>query len=83
MIHLEITGMTCDPCAAQIKEALEKLPGMYSALVSYPPGKAKLSTVPGTPLSVPTATMGSLGYQAALADIPPVSLRGQVARQDA
>jgi mercuric reductase len=36
MTHLKITGMTCDSCAAHVKEALEKVPGVQSALVSYP-----------------------------------------------
>jgi len=26
MTHLKITGMTCDSCAAHVKEALEKVP---------------------------------------------------------
>ncbi len=26
MTHLKITGMTCDSCAAHVKEALEKYP---------------------------------------------------------
>jgi mercuric reductase len=38
MTHLKITGMTCDSCAAHVKEALEKVPGVQSALVSYPKG---------------------------------------------
>jgi copper chaperone CopZ len=36
MTTLKITGMTCDSCAAHVKEALEKVPGVQSALVSYP-----------------------------------------------
>jgi mercuric reductase len=35
MTHLKITGMTCDSCAAHVK-ALEKVPGVQSAMVSYP-----------------------------------------------
>ncbi|VUA85620.1 MerA [Klebsiella pneumoniae] len=33
MTTLKITGMTCDSCAAHVKEALEKVPGVQSALV--------------------------------------------------
>ena len=48
MTHLKITGMTCDSCAAHVKEALEKVPGVQSALVSYPKGTAQLATLSGT-----------------------------------
>ena len=36
MTQLSITGMTCDSCATHVKEALEKVPGVRSAVVSYP-----------------------------------------------
>ena len=43
MTHLKITGMTCDSCAVHVKEALEKVPGVQSADVSYTKGSAKLA----------------------------------------
>ncbi|HFV5169938.1 mercuric reductase, partial [Escherichia coli] len=48
MTHLKITGMTCDSCAAHVKEALEKVPGVQSAIVSYAKGAAQLALDPGT-----------------------------------
>lgn len=35
MSTLKITGMTCDSCAVHVKDALEKVPGVQSADVSY------------------------------------------------
>ncbi|REM69076.1 hypothetical protein DSI38_02615, partial [Mycobacterium tuberculosis] len=48
MTTLKITGMTCDSCAVHVKDALEKVPGVQSAVVSYPKGTAQLATEPGT-----------------------------------
>ena len=61
MTHLKITGMTCDSCAAHVKEALEKVPGVQSALVSYPKGAAQLATLPGTSPDALTAAVVGLG----------------------
>ncbi len=71
MTHLKITGMTCDSCAVHVKEALEKVPGVQSAVVSYPKGTAQLVTEPGTSLDVLTAAVARLGYKTMLADAPP------------
>ncbi|MGH8807845.1 MAG: mercury(II) reductase [Noviherbaspirillum sp.] len=76
MTHLKITGMTCDSCAAHVKDALEKVRGVRSALVSYPKGAAQLATDPGTPPDALTAAVAGLGYRATLADAPPASTRG-------
>ena len=35
-IALHIDGMTCASCAEHVREALEKVPGVRSASVSYP-----------------------------------------------
>ena len=43
MTTLKITGMTCDSCAVHVKEALEKVPGVQSAEVSYAKGSARLA----------------------------------------
>ncbi len=76
MTYLEITGMTCDSCAVHVKEALEKVPGVQSALVSYPKGTAQLATLSGTSPDALTAAVAGLGYQATLADAPPTSTPG-------
>ena len=76
MTHLKITGMTCDSCAVHVKEALEKVPGVQSALVSYPKGTAQLAIEPGTSPDALTAAVAGLGYRATLADAPPTSTPG-------
>lgn len=38
MKYMKISGMTCEGCAVHVKEALEKVPGVKSATVSYPKG---------------------------------------------
>ncbi|ONN67841.1 mercury(II) reductase [Herbaspirillum sp. VT-16-41] len=76
MTTLKITGMTCDSCAVHVKEALEKVPGVRSATVSYPKGTAQLATEPGTAPDTLTAAVAGLGYKALLADAPSASPRG-------
>ncbi len=76
MSTLKITGMTCDSCAVHVKDALEKVPGVQSADVSYAKGSAKLAIEVGTsPDALPAAVAG-LGYRATLADAPSVSTPG-------
>lgn len=74
MTTLKITGMTCDSCAVHVKEALEKVPGVQSANVSYTKGSAKLAVETGTSPDALTAAVAGLGYRATLADalVPPV-----------
>ena len=62
-MYLNITGMTCDSCATHVKDALEKVPGVLSALVSYPKGSAQLATDPGTSPEALTAAVAGLGYR--------------------
>ena len=40
-ITLHIDGMTCGSCAEQVKQTLEKVPGVRSASVSYPQRRAE------------------------------------------
>jgi mercuric reductase len=75
MIDLKITGMTCDACAAHVKEALEKVPGVQSADVSYAKGAAQLAIKPGTAPDALTAAVAGLGYKAMFADAPPTENR--------
>jgi len=74
MTTLKITGMTCDSCAVHVKEALEKVPGVQSADVSYTKGSAKLAVEADTSPDASTAAVAGLGYRATLADapVPPV-----------
>ena len=57
MMHLKIAGMTCDSCAAHVKEALEKVPGVQSAEVSYAQGAAQLAVAAGTALDTLVAAV--------------------------
>ena len=70
MTTLRITGMTCESCAVHIKDALERVPGVRSAAVSYRERTAQLSTEPGTPAGTLTGAVERLGYTAALVDAP-------------
>ncbi|MDP3827195.1 MAG: mercury(II) reductase [Polaromonas sp.] len=75
-MYLSITGMTCNSCATHVKEALEKVPGVLSSLVSYPNSSAQLATDPGTSPEALTAAVAGLGYKATLADAPSTSVPG-------
>ena len=78
MSTLKITGMTCDSCAVHVKDALEKVPGVQSADVSYAKGSAKLAIEVGTsPDALTAAVSGHAGRC-------PLSFdAGRIARQDA
>ena len=69
-IALRIDGMTCTSCADHVKEALERMPGVRSAAVSYPNGRADVATDAGVASDALTATIATLGYRASIADAP-------------
>lgn len=75
MTTLKITGMTCDSCATHVKDALEKVPGVQSAIVSYATGAAQLALDPGTASDALAAAVAGLGYKAVPADAPPAENR--------
>ncbi|MDG0854403.1 mercury(II) reductase [Roseateles puraquae] len=68
MTELKINGMTCDACAVHVKQALESVPGVQSAEVSYAKGSARLAIAGGTSPEALIAAVAGLGYRAALAD---------------
>ncbi|RKF35755.1 mercury(II) reductase [Paraburkholderia fungorum] len=68
MTELRIAGMTCASCAAPIRSALENVPGVMSATVSYPQGTASVRTDPRTSVDALTSAVARLGYRAALAE---------------
>ena len=53
----------------------EKVPGVQSALVSYPKGTAQLAIEAGTSSDALTTAVAGLGYEATLADAPPTDNR--------
>ncbi len=76
MIAMKVDGMTCDTCATHVKDALQKVPGVRTAQVSWPKGTAQLATEPGTSPEALTAAVAGLGYQATLADAPSAATHG-------
>ena len=68
MTQLDITGMTCDSCAIHVKKALEQIPGVRSAEVSYAQGNARVTLNAGTSPHALTAAVTRLGYRATLTD---------------
>lgn len=70
MTQLKITGMTCDACATHIRQALESVPGVCAAEVSYAEGSAMLATSDVTSHDALLTAVTALGYRAELADAP-------------
>lgn len=64
--QLKITGMTCDTCATHVRHALEKVPGVQSARVSYAQGSAEVALAAKTPVRALIAAVHALGYRARL-----------------
>ena len=78
MARLQISGMTCASCETHVKQALEQVPGVRSAHVSFAAGTAQLAMASDTPLLALTSAVASLGYRAALVNSPPASTGGSL-----
>jgi len=82
MTQLKITGMTCASCAGHVKKALEQVPGVHSADVSYPQGSARLVVEADTSTVALISAVAEAGYRAVLADasttIPRVDIRSRI-----
>ena len=70
MMTLKIDGMTCASCAEDVKQALQKVPGVRSAAVSYPQGLANVTVGEGASHDILAAAVATLGYRAKVADSP-------------
>lgn len=70
MISFHIEGTTCLSCAEHVREALEKVPGVRSASVSYPQRQAEIEASVGTTVDVTSlvAAVSALGYRAQAVD---------------
>nr|CAB65705.1 MerA protein [Xanthomonas campestris] len=68
MTTLQISGMTCASCADHVKDALEKIPGVHQADVSYASGKAELTVDKRVNHEQMQAAVEALGYRAAFED---------------
>ncbi|HUX62942.1 mercury(II) reductase [Sulfuricella sp.] len=69
-ITLQIKGMTCDSCAMHAQQALERVPGVHSASVSYPQRRAEIEVDASVGLDPLVAAVAALGYRARLPDTP-------------
>ena len=63
-IAFEIEGMTCASCAAHVKRALEQVPGVRTVAVSYPRGRAEVTTDRPVNAEAFTTAIAKLGYRA-------------------
>ena len=64
--ELAITGMTCDSCAAHVRQALEGVPGVREAQVSYPDATARVVLEREVPVQQLTEAVVGSGYGAQL-----------------
>jgi copper chaperone CopZ len=67
MVELAITGMTCGGCAANVQQALEAVPGVQTAEVSYEDAYARVETSQEVPAAELTEAVKAVGYEATLA----------------
>ncbi|MEW6580529.1 MAG: FAD-dependent oxidoreductase, partial [Chloroflexota bacterium] len=61
---LHVTGMTCDHCAASVKQALLTVAGVIRAEVSYPDATARIEVAAGTPVASLLDAVRAKGYGA-------------------
>jgi mercuric reductase len=70
MRELKSSGMTCESCAVHIRQALEAVPGVRSASVSYPGSSAAVDVAAGTATEDLVTAINRLGYRATTAQAP-------------
>ncbi|MGV7242067.1 FAD-dependent oxidoreductase, partial [Caballeronia sp. M23-90] len=70
MMTLKIDGMTCASCAEHVRQALEKVPGVRSAAVSYSRSLADVVADHGVSHDALAAAATTAGYHARVADVP-------------
>ena len=74
-IAISIDGMTCVSCAEHVQAALQSVPGVRSAIVSYSEGQAEIVVDDGAAHDALTKSVAELGYRATLSEAAPVSER--------
>ncbi len=67
-IAIHIDGMTCVSCAEHVNAALQSVPGVRSAAVSYSEGKAEVVLDDGVAHDALTKSVAKLGYRATISD---------------
>ncbi|MHB8494616.1 MAG: mercury(II) reductase [Casimicrobiaceae bacterium] len=67
---LKIGGMTCAACAERVRQALERVPGVRSAAVSWSEEMADVTVEGGVSHDALAAAVTTAGYHARAADLP-------------
>lgn len=78
MIKIKVAGMGGRISATEVENALQKVPGVRSAKVSWPDGTAQVSTGPETPLHDLTAAVVKPGYRIEFAENAPAGSEPQL-----
>ena len=66
MTEITVNGMTCTTCATHVKDALEKIPGVNAAVVSYPESRAQVMADTAVSHGQILAAIAALGYQGSI-----------------
>ena len=66
MTEITVNGMTCTSCATHVKDALEKIPGVNAAVVSYPESRAQVMADTAVSHNPLLAAIAALGYQGSI-----------------
>ena len=66
MTEITVNGMTCTTCATHVKDALEKIPGVNAAVVSYPESRAQVMADTAVSHDQILAAIAALGYQGSI-----------------
>ncbi len=77
MTTLTISGMTCNACATHVSKALEHVPGVHSAQVSYPQGIAQVLADADVSMEAMAAAVAKAGYSARPATQTPSPTQGR------
>lgn len=65
-IAIRIDGMTCVSCAEHVQAVLQRVPGVRSAVVSYPESAAEIVVDDSVDRTALTKSVAALGYRATL-----------------
>lgn len=66
MTEITVNGMTCTSCATHVKDALEKIPGVNAAVVSYLESRAQVMADTAVSHNQLLAAIAALGYQGSI-----------------
>ncbi|MDO8136749.1 MAG: cation transporter [Candidatus Brocadiales bacterium] len=69
-VQLNVKGMTCNACAEEVKDALDKVKGVKKSEVSWKKELAVVTVKKGTDPNLLVSAVEEAGYEAYLADNP-------------